>query len=100
MRNSCKFVYFAQEKAKSENVPFIMPKKENLTRWDSTFFMIESVVTQLGFLSLHNKKSRIQIFRPLLVIDMVIHSLNYTKPCPCFVMLPLRDKELIDLLDL
>lgn len=50
MRNSCKFVYFAQEKAKSENVPFIMPKKENLTRWDSTFFMIESVVTQLGFL--------------------------------------------------
>ena len=47
VKGSTKFTFFMKEIFAKEGIPFLMPKNSNITRWDSTFMMIESTVNSL-----------------------------------------------------
>ena len=52
VRASAKFIYFATARANDKGIQFLVPKKDNPTRWDSKFLMIESVALQIDELNL------------------------------------------------
>lgn len=39
VRASTKFVYFASKRADEKGIQFLIPKRDNPTRWDSKFLM-------------------------------------------------------------
>ena len=69
IRSSAKFTYFAIKRAKEKEIQFLVPKKDNQTRWDSKFLMIESVVVQMDELNLALSEFSIQEKKKVKLLD-------------------------------
>ena len=65
IRSSTKFIHFAIERASNRGEKFRIPRKDNQTRWDSKFLMIESIVHQIDELNLalqeFSKKEKVKV---------------------------------------